>query len=80
MLKVKATAENRSDILQIADIYGAKTVDVSHETLILEYADTSEQVNRLESMLERYGICETVRTGTIAMENAYTMAAGQEEN
>ncbi len=82
MLKVRATAENRSDILQIADIYGAKTVDVSHETLILEYADTSEQVNRLESMLERYGICETVRTGTIAIENAHMMAAEteQEEN
>jgi len=80
LLKVNATAENRSDILQIADIFGAKTVDVSHEMLILEYADTSEQVNRLESMLERYGICETVRTGTIAIENAHVMAAAEEEN
>jgi len=80
MLKVNATAENRSDIIQIADIFGAKTVDVSHETLILEYANTTDQVNRLESMLERYGIRETVRTGTIAIENAHVMAAGQEEN
>ena len=80
LLKVNATAENRSDILQIADIFGAKTVDVSHETLILEFANTSEQVDRLETMLERYGIYETVRTGTIAIENAHVMAAESEEN
>ena len=74
LLKVNATSESRSDILQIAEIFGAKTIDVSHTTLILEYANTSEQVSRLESMLERYGICETVRTGTIAIENAHVMA------
>ena len=55
-------------------IFGAKVIDVSHEMLIVEYADSSDQVRRLESMLERYGIRETVRTGTIAIENAHVMA------
>ena len=74
LLKVSATSENRSDLLQITKIFGAKVVDVSHEMLIVEYADTSDQVQRLEQMLERYGIRETVRTGTIAIENAHVMA------
>ena len=74
LLKVNATSENRSDLLQITKIFGAKVIDVSHEMLIVEYADTSDQVRRLESMLERYGIRETVRTGTIAIENAHVMA------
>ncbi|MGE4484342.1 MAG: acetolactate synthase small subunit [Oscillospiraceae bacterium] len=74
LLKVNATSESRSDIIQIAEIFGAKTIDVSHTMLVLEYTDTSEQVSRLESMLARYGVCETVRTGTIAIENAHVMA------
>ncbi|MDD4311909.1 MAG: acetolactate synthase small subunit [Eubacteriales bacterium] len=78
LLKVNATSENRSDLLQITKIFGAKVIDVSHEMLIVEYADTSDQVRRLEQMLERYGIQETVRTGTIAIENAHVMAIKQE--
>ena len=78
LLKVYATSENRSDLLQITKIFGAKVIDVSHEMLIVEYADTSDQVRRLEQMLERYGIQETVRTGTIAIENAHVMAMKQE--
>ena len=78
LLKVNATSENRSDLLQITKIFGAKVIDVSHEMLIVEYADTSDQVRRLEQMLERYGIQETVRTGTIAIENAHVMAMKQE--
>ena len=74
LLKVNATSENRSDLLQITKIFGAKVVDVSHEMLIVEYADMSDQVQRLEQMLERYGIRETVRTGTIAIENAHVMS------
>jgi len=78
LLKVNATSENRSDLFQITKIFGAKVIDVSHEMLIVEYADTSDQVRRLEQMLERYGIQETVRTGTIAIENAHVMAMKQE--
>lgn len=78
LLKVNATSENRSDLLQITKIFGAKVIDVSHEMLIVEYADTSDQVRKLEQMLERYGIRETVRTGTIAIENAHVMAAKED--
>lgn len=70
LFKVEATAKNRSDIIQIAEIFGAKVIDVSHTSLILEYSDTNRQVKRLEDMLAKYGIRETVRTGTIALKSA----------
>ncbi len=79
LLKVNATSETRSDILQIAEIFGAKSVDVSHETLILECCGKSEHIQRFETMLERYGICETVRTGMIAIENAHVMAPADKQ-
>lgn len=68
LLKVHANSGNRSEIIQIADIFGAKIIDVSRTTLTLEYADTNDRIESLEAMLIPYGISETVRTGTIALE------------
>lgn len=68
LLKVPATAENRSAIIEIADIFGAKIVDVSQKSLMLECADTSEKIASLEAMLAPYGYYEVTRTGTIAIE------------
>lgn len=68
LLKVHANSSSRSEIIQIADIFGAKIVDVSRTMLTLEYADTSDRIASLEAMLMPYGITETVRTGTIALE------------
>lgn len=68
LLKVPASAENRSEIIEIADVFGAKIVDVSQKSLTLEYADTSEKIASLEAMLTPYGYCEVMRTGTIAIE------------
>jgi acetolactate synthase I/III small subunit len=68
LLKVHADANNRSEIVQIAQIFGAKIVDMSHTTLTLEYTDINEQIMNLTAILTPYGICETVRTGIIAIE------------
>jgi acetolactate synthase-1/3 small subunit len=68
LLKVHANASNRSEIIEIADIFGAKIIDVSRTTLTLEFADEDERIESLVAMLRPYGICETARTGTIALE------------
>jgi acetolactate synthase I/III small subunit len=68
LLRVLANAENRSEIIEIADIFGAKIIDVSKTAMTLEYADVNEQIANFEAMLEPYGICRVVRTGTIAIE------------
>lgn len=67
-IKVPADAKTRSQLIDIARIFGARIAEVSQTSLILEYADTGERIAELEYMLEPYGRCEVVRTGTIAIE------------
>lgn len=68
LLKVACNASNRGEIIQIADVFEAKIVDVTHNTLTLEVSGSCSRIARLESLLAPYGIRETVRTGTIALE------------
>lgn len=68
LIKVGATASTRSEIIQIVEIFRAKIVDVSKNTLTIEISGDSEKVAALESMLKQFGIKEIVRTGTIAIE------------
>jgi acetolactate synthase-1/3 small subunit len=83
LVKVHANASTRSEVVQIAEIFGAKIVDVSRTTLTIEYSDTSVKIQSFEDMLEPYGIREIARTGTIALERGVSLArvkaAAQEE-
>ncbi|MCX8129676.1 MAG: acetolactate synthase small subunit [Clostridia bacterium] len=68
LIKVSATATTRAEIIQIVEIFRAKIVDVSKNTLTIEISGSSEKVAALEDMLKQFGIKEIVRTGTIAIE------------
>jgi acetolactate synthase-1/3 small subunit len=46
----------------------SKIVDVTPETLTIEISGPTEKINALEDMIREFGIVESVRTGTIAME------------
>lgn len=74
LVKVHANASTRSEIVQIAEIFGAKIVDVSRTTLTMEYSDTYAKLQSFEDMLEPYGIREIARTGTIALERGVSLA------
>jgi len=67
LIKVAAKPQHRSEILQIAQIYGARVVDASPSTLLLEATGPEEEVDALLTMLRAFGIRELVRTGSIAM-------------
>jgi acetolactate synthase, small subunit len=67
-IKVPADAKTRSELIDIASIFGARIAEVSQTSLILEFADTGERIAELEYMLTPYGRSSIVRTGTIAME------------
>ncbi|ABN53719.1 MAG TPA: acetolactate synthase small subunit [Hungateiclostridium thermocellum] len=68
LIKVGANASTRSEIVQIAEIFRAKIVDVSKTTLTIEISGSVDKVAALEDMLKQFGIKEIVRTGTIAIE------------
>jgi acetolactate synthase-1/3 small subunit len=68
MVKVNATTENRSAIMQFAEVFRARIVDVGNDSLIIEITGDEEKVNGFVDVLRPYGIIEMVRTGIIAME------------
>ncbi|MEN8614534.1 acetolactate synthase small subunit [Dehalogenimonas sp. THU2] len=67
LIKVKAGAENRSEIMQIVDIFRAKIVDVSADSVMVEATGDEEKVDSLYNLLKPFGIKEMTRTGRIAM-------------
>lgn len=68
LIKVKASAETRSDILNIVQIFRASIVDVNKETMVIELSGDDTKINALCQVLEDdHGIIEIVRTGKIAL-------------
>lgn len=70
MIKVKASAETRSDIVDIVEIFRAKIVDVNRETMVIEMTGEERKIDALCEVLKDYGIVEIVRTGKIALGRA----------
>jgi len=67
LLKVKADATTRSEIMQIADIFGAKIAHVYHDVLIIELTGSSEKLDGFVELMEKFGIIELARTGKVAL-------------
>jgi acetolactate synthase-1/3 small subunit len=67
LVKVKASAETRSEIMQIVDIFRAKIVDVSSDSVMVEATGDEEKLGSLYNLLKPFGIKEMTRTGRIAM-------------
>ncbi|WAM34229.1 acetolactate synthase small subunit [Caldicellulosiruptor morganii] len=68
LIKVNASSQTRSDIIQITEIFRANIVDVSKETLTIEISGDEDKIDALIELLKQYGIREVVRTGLIAIE------------
>jgi len=67
LIKVNAEKGKRSEVLEIADIFRAKIVDVAPNSLIVEMTGDEEKILALVNMLKPFGIKEMVRTGIVAM-------------
>lgn len=68
LIKISATPAQRSEILTVCEVMGAKIVDMTANTMTLEISDSPENVQRFNSLIEGYGIREVVSTGTIAIQ------------
>jgi acetolactate synthase-1/3 small subunit len=67
LIKVKADSQNRGEIMQLVEVFRAKIIDVSLNSLVVEIAGPEDRVQSLISLLESFGILEIVRTGRVAM-------------
>ena len=67
LIRVNAITSNRSEIIQIVDIFRAKIIDVGSDSLIIEVTGDESKIDSLQKLLSNFGITEVMRTGTIAM-------------
>jgi acetolactate synthase-1/3 small subunit len=68
LVKVRADTKSRPEILQITEIFRAKIVNLTHDTLIIEATGDEEKVNAFLGLLEPFGIVELARTGRLALK------------
>jgi acetolactate synthase I/III small subunit len=74
LIKVASTGEVRTHVMQLVDVYRARVVDVSPESLIIEATGTEDKIDSLLEVLRPFGVIEMVRTGRIAMARGSTRA------
>jgi acetolactate synthase-1/3 small subunit len=67
LVRVAGEGEKRSEVLQIAEIFHAKIVDVDRRSVTLRVVGASDKLEALLELLQPLGVLEVVRTGTIAM-------------
>jgi len=63
LIKIKASQENRQNIISIANIFRAKIVDVGVNSLVIELIGTDSKLKAFSELLEGYEILELARTG-----------------
>jgi acetolactate synthase-1/3 small subunit len=67
LIKVKATATTRSQIVQIADVFRGNVLDISPNSMIIEVIGSVEILRGFADIMETYGILEMAKTGITAM-------------
>jgi len=70
LIRVKAEANTRAEVLRIIDIFRGKVVDVGPKTYMIEMTGNATKLQAVVDLLRPIGIQEIVRTGTIAMMRA----------
>ena len=63
LVKIKADASERQNVIAVADIFRAKIVDVGMNSLIVELTGTQSKLDAFLSLLQGYEILELARTG-----------------
>lgn len=68
MVKVRADQKTRSEILEIVGIFRAQVIDVTLESIIIEFTGNKNKINALMKLLTNYEIIEMARTGALTLE------------
>ena len=80
LIKVKASTQNRREILDILEVFRAQPIDLSTASLVIQIVAHRDTIDALIENLSRFGILEMVRTGRIAMRRGYTTTTDEKLN
>src|SRR3982750_2776621 len=67
LFKVAADSETRGQVMQFADIFRGKVIDVSKRSITIEVTGTDDKIEAFEQVVRPFGLIEMVRTGEIAI-------------
>ncbi|WP_309387681.1 acetolactate synthase small subunit [Cerasicoccus frondis] len=79
MLKVQASRETRSEIIEVCDIFRAKVIDVTPEAIIIECTGNENKIRAFLELITPFGILELARTGNVALLRGRNDAHEDEE-
>lgn len=74
LVKVTASPERRSEIMQLVEVYRSHIVDVTNDSLIIEITGDKEKIDSFVEVMKTFGIMEMVRTGVVAMARGSDLA------
>lgn len=67
LLRINCDASNRSEVMQICDIFRAKIIDVQHKKVAIEVTGTESKIEKFLTLMEPFGISDLTRTGRVAL-------------
>jgi acetolactate synthase I/III small subunit len=67
LFKISADGVQRGELMQIAEIFRGKIVDVTKRSVVIEVTGTTEKIEAFEGMVRPFGLIEMMRTGEIAI-------------
>ena len=67
LVKVKVGPENRSELIQICELFRAKIINVQHDDLVAELTGDEGKITAFLNLIEKFGILELGRTANLAM-------------
>jgi acetolactate synthase-1/3 small subunit len=75
LIKVSAAGDVRAQVMQLVEVYRARVIDVSPDSLVIETTGTEDKIDSLLDVLRPYGVVEMVRTGRVAMARGAGVAS-----
>jgi acetolactate synthase-1/3 small subunit len=67
LYKIISPATLRTEIFQVADHFKAASVDLTEATVVFQITGASEKLDAFQTMMEKYGIVESIRSGKLFM-------------
>jgi acetolactate synthase I/III small subunit len=67
LFKLAVDGPQRTEVLQLTEIFGGRVVDVAKRSLVVELTGTDEKIEAFEALVRPFGLIEMARTGEIAI-------------
>ena len=80
LVKVAAKGSVRAEVVQTADIYGARVLDATPNSVMIEMSGAEEEIESFLTMMRVYGIREMVRSGKVALPRALNRKTTASQN